>query len=386
VTAPIYLDHHATTPCDPRVVEAMLPFFTEHFGNAASGSHGHGRRAAAAVELARKQVAELIGARSREIVFTSGATESNNLALKGVVEATRSGPHHLITSITEHRAVLDTARWLEAQGHDVTWLQPSSDGRLSPAKVEAAIKPQTVLVSVMHANNEIGAVNELAAIGRVCMDAGVLFHTDAAQSASVLPIDVEEMGLDLLSLSGHKMYGPKGIGALYVRSRHPKVSLAPQMHGGGHERGVRSGTLPVPLVVGFGEACCIAEVERDDVASHALNLRQRMLDRLSDELEGMTVHGSIDHRLPGNLNVSFDGVPSDALMADLPGVSVSSGSACSSGTIEPSYVLRAIGVDEDSAFESIRFGIGRFNTVEEIDTAARQVIASVRRLRSLRKM
>ncbi len=377
----VYLDHHATTPCDPRVVEVMLPFFSEDFGNAASSSHGFGRRAASAVERAREQVAALIGAKAREIVFTSGATECDNLALKGVFEAAGTGPHHLVTSLTEHRAVIDTARWLEARGHEVTWLSPQRDGRVAPDDVQDAIRPRTLLVSVMHANNEIGVVSDISAIGRICKEQGVLFHTDAAQSAGLLPIDVEQMGIDLLSVSAHKMYGPKGVGALYVRSRYPKVTLAPQMHGGGHERGTRSGTLPVPLLVGFGEACQLALQERGDSASRIYSLRERLRSKLLGELDGVTVHGSLEHRLPGNLNMSFRGVPADALMASMPDVSVSSGSACSSGTIEPSYVLRALGVEDDHAFESIRFGIGRFNTEEEIDLVAAKVTEIVERLR-----
>jgi cysteine desulfurase len=381
--APIYLDNNATTRVDPRVVEAMLPFFTEHYGNAASRHHAFGRAAEEAVENARGQVARLIGADPREIVFTSGATESANLALKGVAAAYRSRGDHLVTAVTEHHAVLDSARRLERDGFHVTYLPVDCFGRVEPDQVEAAITDRTVLVSLMAANNEVGTLHPVAEIGRVCKRRGVLFHTDAVQAAGTLPLDVEAMGIDLLSLTAHKMYGPKGVGALYVRRRDPRVRLVPLLDGGGHERGLRSGTLPVPLIVGFGRACELCAEEMGLEPTHLLELRERLRQGLMGGLEGVTLNGHPTERLPGNLNLSFAWLNGDALLLGLRGVAVSSGSACTSASPEPSYVLRALGVEDELAHASLRFGLGRFNTAEEVDRVIDEVTAVVKRLRQL---
>lgn len=381
--AVIYLDNNATTRVDPRVVEAMLPYFGEHYGNAASRHHAMGRRAEAAVEEAREQVARLIGATAREVVFTSGATESNNLAIKGVAATHRRSGGHLVTAVTEHHAVLDCMRRLERDGFRVTYLPVDGHGRVTAEQVEAALEPNTLLVSLMHANNEIGTLHPVAAIGAVCKRRGVLFHTDAVQSAGKLPLDVEAMGIDLLSLSAHKMYGPKGVGALYVRRRSPTVRLEPLFDGGGHERGVRSGTLNVPGIVGLGRACDLCADEMPAEAVRLSDLRDRLCQGLMDGLDGVTRNGHPTERLPGNLNVSFAWVRGEALLMSLRDVAVSSGAACTSANPEPSYVLRAVGVDEELAHASLRFGVGRFNTITEVDHVIGEVRRNVTRLREL---
>jgi len=377
VKLPIYLDYHATTPVDPRVFEAMKPYFCEIFGNAASRNHSFGWRAEDAVEKARKQVAELIGAAPKEIVFTSGATESNNLALKGV----RRG--HVITAATEHKAILDTCKRLEREGARVTYLPVAPDGLIDLEKLRDAITDETVLVSVMYTNNEIGVVQSLCEIGKIAKQRGVLVHTDAAQAVGKIPIDVMPDNIDLLSISGHKIYGPKGIGALYVRRRDPRVQLEAQIDGGGHERGMRSGTLNVPGIVGLGEACAIAQAEMASEAKRLGALRDRLRDLLAANLDEVYVNGSMEHRLSNNLNMSFAYVDSESLMMGIHDIAVSSGSACSSATIEPSHVLRALGVSEDRAHSAIRFGLGRFTTEEEIEYASARVIEVVKKLREL---
>jgi cysteine desulfurase len=380
---PVYLDHHATTPVDPRVLAAMLPFFGTKFGNAASRGHSFGWEAEAAVELARKRVAELAGAAPREMVFTSGATESDNLALKGTLEAYRSKGNHIVTMASEHKAVIDTARRLERQGCRLTVLSPRSDGLLSLELLRNAILPETVLVSVMHANNEIGVIQPVSGIGAICRERGVLFHCDAAQSFGKVPIRVEDDHLDLMSVSAHKMYGPKGIGALYVRRRNPRVQVTAQMDGGGHEFGMRSGTLNVPAIVGFGEACAICAREMAEEAERLAGLRDRLKAQLEAGLDRVYVNGSMEHRLPGNLNMSFAGVTGESLLMSLPDVALSTGSACTSATVEPSYVLKALGVGDDLAHSSLRFGLGRFNTAEEAEYVARRVVEAVLKLRAL---
>jgi len=381
-STPIYLDHHATTPCDPQVIEAMLPTFGEIFGNAASRQHAYGWQAEALVERAREQVAELIGAHPVEIIFTSGATESNNLAIKGLARRREGRDRHVITSAIEHKAVLDVCGRLEGDGFEVTRLPVDAEGLIRPEAVEAAIRPQTFLVSLMHANNEIGVVNPIEAVGRICKRRKILFHCDAAQSLAYLPCPVETYGIDLLSISGHKMYGPKGVGALYVRRRNPRVSLEPLIYGGGHERGLRSGTLNVPGIVGLGAACELIGRRRPADAERLANLRDRLLARLREGLPELIVHGCLEHRLPNNLNVSFPGVDGDALLTSLREIAVSSGAACASATREPSHVLRALGVADDLIQASLRFGLGRSNTEAEIDRAAEVTIAAVRNLRA----
>ena len=380
---PVYLDHHATTPVDARVLEAMLPFFGPKFGNAASRSHSFGWEAETAVELARKRVAQLAGAAPREMVFTSGATESDNLALKGTIEAYRSKGNHLVTMATEHKAVLDAARRLERQGCRLTVLPPRRDGLLSLDRLREAIFPETVLVSVMLANNEIGVIQPVREIGAICRERGVLFHCDAAQAFGKVSIRVEDDHIDLMSVSAHKMYGPKGIGGLYVRRRNPRVQLAAQMDGGGHEFGMRAGTLNVPAIVGFGEACAICAREMAEEAVRLAALRDRLQTAIEAGLDRVYVNGSMEHRLPGNLNMSFAGVTGDSLLMSLPDVALSTGSACTSATVESSYVLKALGVGDDLSHSSLRFGLGRFNTAEEVDYVARRVVEAVRRLRAL---
>jgi cysteine desulfurase len=382
-SAPIYLDNNATTRTDPRVVEAMLPFFSERYGNAASRTHAFGWDAEEAVKAARAQVATLIGAQAADIVFTSGATESNNLALKGVAAMYRSKGNHLVTVATEHKAILDPCKRLEHDGFQVTVLPVDSDGRVAPAQVADALTERTILVSVMAANNEIGTLQPIREIGGICHERGVFFHTDAAQAAGKVPLDVEEMHIDLLSLSAHKLYGPKGVGALYVRRRQPRVRPEPLLDGGGHEGGLRSGTLPVPLVVGFGKACELGQTERAAEADRLLLLRERLRRGIMDRLDEVYVNGHPTDRLPGNLNLSFAYLQSDALMMSLRDVALSSGSACTSASVEPSYVLRALGVSDELAQGSVRFGIGRFNTAEEIDRVADSVVRAVVRLRQL---
>jgi len=379
---PIYLDYHATTPVDPRVLETMLPYFSQEFGNAASKSHAFGWRAEEAVEAARAEVAALIGASAKEIVWTSGATESNNLAIKGAAQFYGEKGRHLVTVKTEHKAVLDSMHALERQGFEVTFLDVDREGRLDPERLKASLRKDTILVSVMHANNETGVVQPLEDLGRITRAAGVVLHCDAAQSAGKIPFDVERANVDLASLSAHKMCGPKGVGALYVR-RKPRVRLVAQMDGGGHERGFRSGTLNVPGIVGFGKAAALALAERDTEAARVLALREKLRAGLLAGLDLVTVNGSLEHRVPGNLNVSFAYVEGEAMMMAIKDVAVSSGSACTSASLEPSYVLRAMGVSEDLAHSSIRFGVGRFTTGEEIDYVTRLVVEKVKRLRDM---
>lgn len=382
---PIYMDNHATTPCDPRVVEAMLPFFTTEFGNAASRSHKFGWVAEEAVESAREEVAKLIGAQSeKEVVFTSGATESDNLAIKGVAHFYRDKGDHIITCKTEHKAVLDTCKRLEREGFRVTYLDVDAKGQVSPDDVARAITDKTILVSIMLCNNEIGTVMPIAEIGKITRSKGVLFHCDAVQGVGRMEFDVEKSNVDLASISAHKMYGPKGVGALYVRRSRPRVRIVAEMDGGGHERGMRSGTLNVPGIVGLGTAAKIARTEWQKDRDHAFGLRQRLRQKLWGAIEQIHLNGADDPwRHPGNLNVSFSFVEGEAMLMAIKDVAVSSGSACTSASLEPSYVLRALGVDEELAHSSIRFGLGRFNTEEEVDYVADLVIAQVNRLREM---
>jgi cysteine desulfurase len=382
-TFPIYLDYHATTPVDPRVLEAMLPYFTERFGNAASRSHKFGWDADAAVARARHQAAALIGAGDNEIVFTSGATESNNLAIKGVIQAHGNRPCHVITTAIEHKSVLDTCRGLNSQSHRITFLGVDHDGRVDPSDVARAVEPDTILVSVMAASNEVGSIQPLAEIGAITRDRGVLFHTNAAQAAGKIPLDVKTLGVDLLSFTAHKMYGPKGVGALYVRRRNPRVLLAPQIDGGGHERGMRSGTLNVPGIVGFGKAAELCKLEMVEDTARLLALRERLNKKLHDGLDEIYINGSMEHRLPHNLNISFAYVEGESLLMGINDVAVSSGSACTSASLEPSYVLKALGAGDDLAHSSIRFGLGRWSTVEEVDYVADKLVTVVTRLREM---
>lgn len=381
---PIYLDYQATTPTDPRVVQAMLPYFTEKFGNPHSSSHSHGREAAEAVEAARAEVAKLIGADAREIVFTSGATEANNLALKGVFRFVGNRRRHLVTCATEHKCVLESARALAGEGVDVTILKVARDGLIDLEDLAAALTEQTALVSIMAANNETGVIQPIGEIGALCRSRGVLFHTDAAQAVGKIPLDVEAMNIDLLSVSGHKVYGPKGIGALHVR-RRPRVRLAPLIDGGGQERGLRSGTLPTPLCVGLGRACAIAGGEMTAEAERLAKLRQQLLTKLTPELGPVELNGSAEHRLAGNLNIALPVADGEALLRELPELSISLGSACTSAAVEPSYVLRAMGVPDAVANASIRIGLGRFTTEAEIDFAGESLLGAIRRLRADRE-
>jgi len=383
VTLPIYMDHHSTTPVAPEVFEAMRPYFSEHFGNAASRNHQFGWAAEEAVEQARVQVAHLLGCKPAEIVWTSGATESDNLAIKGVAAAYREKGRHLITSQIEHHAVLDSCRRLEREGYRVSYLPVDRSGRVDPAGVERAITKETILISIMAANNEIGTLQPLAEIGRIAKRHGVLFHTDAVQYVGKLPLSVDDWQVDLLSASAHKCYGPKGVGALYVRMSKPRVRLVPQMDGGGHEKGRRSGTLNVPGCVGFGAACALAERELSTERARLTALRERLRGALWTQLEAIQLNGHPTERLPGNLNVSFEFVEGESLLMALKGIAVSSGSACTSATLEPSYVLQAIGLRDELAHSSIRFGLGRGNTADEVDFVAAEVIENVRRLRAL---
>lgn len=380
---PIYLDCHSTTPVDDRVVQAMLPYFTEHFGNAASNNHQYGWESEAAVKQARETIAKAIKASPEEIIFTSGATESNNLAIKGVAEAYFQKGRHIITVQTEHNAVIDPCKYLETMGFKVTYLPVKTDGLIDLEELEAAFQADTILVSVMAANNEIGVLQPLAKIGAMCADRDVLFHTDAAQAIGKIPLDVQLMNIHLMSLTAHKVYGPKGIGALYVRRRNPKVKLAPQLHGGGHERGLRSGTLNTPQIVGFAKAVELGIAEMKSETKRLIKLRDRLWDKLST-LDGVYLNGHPTERLPGNLNISVEGVDGAALLLGLqPVVAVSSGSACTSAKIAPSHVLKALGHSETLAYASIRFGIGRFNTPEEIDRVAEAAIATITSLRKV---
>ena len=381
---PIYMDNHATTRVDPRVLEAMLPYFTERFGNAASRSHAFGWESEAAVDTGREQIARLIHASSpREIVFTSGATESDNLAIKGAAEAYRDKGNHIVTCVTEHKAVLDSCKSLEKRGYQVTYVPVDRHGLIDIERVRDALTDKTVLISLMAANNEIGTVHPVKEIGRIAHERGILFHTDATQAVGKIPVNVEHMGIDLLSLTAHKMYGPKGIGALYVRSSKPRVKLSAIIDGGGHERGMRSGTLNVPGIVGLGQACEIAQREMAAEAQRVTSLRERLCARISERLDEVYINGHPTLRLPGNMNMSFAYVEGESLLMALKEIAVSTGSACTSASLEPSYVLRAIGVEEELAHTSIRFGLGRFNTEEEVDYTAQRVVEEVRRLREL---
>ena len=380
---PIYMDYHATTPCDPRVFEAMAPYFTEIFGNAASRNHQFGWLAEEAVENARKQVGDLIGATAKEIVFTSGATESDNLAIKGVADMYYEKGDHIITVVTEHKAVLDTCKKLEKRGFKVTYLPVGSDGLVSPDDVKNAMTDKTILVSVMHANNEIGVLQPIAEIGRVCKERGVLFHTDATQAVGKLPFDVNALNVDLVSISAHKMYGPKGMGALYVRRKNPRVMLVPMVDGGGHERGMRSGTLNVTGIVGLGKAAEIAKIDMESDSSRVFALREKLRKGIMDEIPDVYINGHAEQRLAGNLNISFAYVEGESLLMGISDIAVSSGSACTSASLEPSYVLKALGVGEELAHSSIRFGLGRFNTEEEVDYTIGRVNEAVNRLREL---
>jgi cysteine desulfurase len=382
VKLPVYLDNHATTPLDPRVLEAMLPFFTSRFGNAASNSHSFGWEAAAAVEKARRQIAASIGASAQEIVFTSGATESDNLAIKGVAKACQASGNHIITAVTEHKAVLDTCKHLEKSGCRVTWLPVRSDGLIDLDQLKDAFTGQTILVSIMAANNETGVLQPIEEIGRLCREHSVLFHSDAVQALGKLPLDANHARLDLASLTAHKLYGPKGCGALYVR-RDASAKLVPMIDGGGHEGGLRSGTLNVPGIVGFGQACEIAQNDMAEESCRVAGLRNRLRDRLLAELDQVTINGSMEHRLPGNLNMSFLEVDGETLLTGLNDVALSSGSACSSGKTHASYVLKALGLSDEAAGSAIRFGIGRFNTEAEIDFVAGRVIELVKNLREV---
>jgi cysteine desulfurase len=378
------MDYHSTTPVDPRVLEEMLPYFTTKFGNAASRSHSFGWDAEAAVDTGRRRIARLIGAQDgKEIVLTSGATESNNLALKGVAHYRKEQGNHLVTTVIEHKAVLDTCKRLEKSGFEVTYLPVGTDGLVDPDDVKRALRPSTILVSVMLANNEIGTVQPIAEIGKITRERGVLLHTDAVQGAGKVDFDVEKMNVDLASLSAHKMYGPKGVGALYVRRGRPRVRLVAEMDGGGHERGMRSGTLAVPLIAGFGKACEILVQEGKAEAARLLSLRERLHTRITGGLDEVYLNGSLEHRLPGNLNLSFNFVEGEGLMMAIKDVAVSSGSACTSSSLEPSYVLRALQVGDELAHSSIRFGLGRFNTEEEVDYVADLLVSKVTHLRNL---
>src|SRR5215467_5245788 len=381
VKLPIYLDNHATTPVDPRVLEAMLPYFTEKFGNAASRNHSFGWVAERAVETARAQVANLLGATPEEIVFTSGATESDNLAIKGVAEANREKGNHIVTAVTEHKAVLDSLQHLEKYGYQITYLPVQSDGRIDLNDLERALGDKTILVTIMAANNETGVLQPLAEIGNLCRQRGVVFHTDAAQAAGKIPLHAGNQNLDLVSISAHKMYGPKGVGGLYVRK---ELRLRPLIDGGGHEHGLRSGTLNVPGIVGLGKACAVASDEMPEESLRAAGLRNRLRGQIMSELNEVYVNGSVEHRLPGNLNLSFAGVDGEELLNGLDDIALSSGAACTSAHIEPSYVLRALGISDALAQSSLRFGIGRFNTEPEVDYVAGRVIEVVRQLRELR--
>jgi cysteine desulfurase len=380
---PIYLDYHATTPVDPEVLKTMLPYFTEVFGNAASRNHEFGWTAEAAVENARAQIAKLIGASEKEIIFTSGATESNNLSLLGVAEMYKDKGNHIITTPVEHKAILDTCQFLESKGFEVTYLPVDQYGQVSAEQIREAITPKTILVSVMFANNEIGSINPIAEIGKVCKEKGVIFHTDAVQAIGKTTVDVSAQNIDLLSLTAHKIYGPKGVGALYVRRKGPRVRLAPQIHGGGHERGMRSGTLNVPGIVGFGKAAELCMKNMATEIPRIKALRDKMWADLQEALDEIYLNGHPTERLPNNLNVSFAFVEGESMMMGMKELAVSSGSACTSASLEPSYVLKAIGVGEDLAHTSIRFGLGRFTTLEEVEYATQKVIATVRKLRDL---
>jgi cysteine desulfurase len=383
VKLPIYMDYHATTPVDPRVVEAMLPYFTERFGNAASRNHPFGWEAEEAVEKARKQVAELIGANAKEIVFTSGATESDNLAIKGVAEMYREKGNHIITCVTEHKAVIDTCKRLEKDGYRVTYLPVRKDGLVDLDELRAAITDKTILITIMAANNEIGVVQPIAEIGAIAKEKGILFHTDGVQAVGKIPFNVNDLKVDMVSMSAHKMYGPKGVGALYVRRRNPRVLLSAIIDGGGHERGMRSGTLNVPGIVGFGKAAELCRLEMAAESERLRGLRERLNQKLHEGLDEIYINGSMERRLPHNLNISFAYVEGESLLMGINDVAVSSGSACTSASLEPSYVLKALGAGDDLAHSSIRFGLGRWTTEEEVDYVAAKLTSVVTRLREM---
>jgi cysteine desulfurase len=383
VALPIYLDNNATTRCDPRVVEAMLPYFTDHFGNAASRNHQFGWKAEEAVDKARDQVAQLIGCSAKEVIWTSGSTESNNLAIKGIADMFAQKGKHIITAVHEHKAVLDPCKRLARHGYDVTWLEPGEDGIIRAEQVANAIREDTILVSVMWANNELGTVNEVPQIGKVCKDKGVIFHTDATQAVGKIPVDVESAGVDLLSASAHKMYGPKGVGCLYVRRRRPRVRLTPIIDGGGHERGMRSGTLNVTGVVGFGQAAELCRLEMDPESERLTELRDRLVNGITSRLSMAVLNGHPTQRLPHTANISFPYVEGESLMMAIKEIAVSSGSACTSASLEPSYVLKALGLGDEIAHSSIRFGLGRFTTPQEIDYTIEKVCQSVEHLLSM---
>jgi cysteine desulfurase len=380
---PIYMDYHATTPVDPRVLEAMMPYFSEKFGNAASRNHPFGWEAEEAVEAARKQVADLIGANPKEVIFTSGATESNNLAIKGVAEMYREKGNHVITCVTEHKAVIDTCKKLEKQGLRVTYLPVQKDGRIDLDELRASITDKTILITIMTANNEIGVIQPIAEIGAIAKEKGILFHTDGVQAVGKVPFDVTSLKVDLVSISGHKIYGPKGVGALYVRRRNPRVLLAEQISGGGHERGMRSGTLNVPGIVGLGKAAQLCQQDMEKDTARLRNLRDRLNEQLHKNLDEIYINGSWEHRLPHNLNISFAYVEGESLLMGINDVAVSSGSACTSASLEPSYVLKALGAGDDLAHSSIRFGLGRWTTDEEVDYVVDKLTKVVRRLREM---
>src|SRR5215468_8199343 len=383
IKLPIYMDNHATTPLDPRVLEEMLPYFMEKFGNAASRNHPFGWAAEEAVELGRERIAKLIGATTKEIIFTSGATESDNLAIKGVAEMYREKGNHIITAVTEHKAVLDTCKRLEKYGYRVTYLPVQKDGLVDLDDLKRAMDDKTILVTIMYANNEIGVLQPVAEIGKICHEKGVLFHTDAVQAIGKVPVNVIKDNIDLMSITAHKLYGPKGVGALYVRRKNPRVQITAQIDGGGHERGMRSGTLNVPNIVGLGKACDLAMNDMPEESKRLAHLRDRLKKKLEDNLDEIHINGSMEHRLPGNLNMSFVYVEGESLLMGINDIAVSSGSACTSATLEPSYVLKALGLGDDVAHSSIRFGIGRFNTEAEIDYVADRMIDTVKKLREL---
>jgi cysteine desulfurase len=387
VHLPLYMDNHATTPLDPRVLEAMMPYLTGKFGNAASRNHQFGWEAEKAVEIAREQIAKLIGASAKEIIFTSGATESDNLALKGIAEMYRERGNHIITQVTEHKAILDTCKKLEKQGFRVTYLPVMADGLIDLDDLKRAIVTEgpekTILVSIMYANNEIGVVQPIREIGKLCHEKGVLFHTDAVQAVGKIPVDVQADNIDVLSISAHKLYGPKGVGALYVRRRNPRVQITEQINGGGHERGMRSGTLNVPGIVGLGAACEICSNEMEVEGKRELELRDYLRAKFENALDYVHVNGNMEHHLPGNLNMSFVYIEGESLLMGINDIAVSSGSACTSATLEPSYVLKALGLGDDVAHSSIRFGLGRFNTRVEVDYVADKIIDVVKKLREL---
>jgi cysteine desulfurase len=383
VKLPIYMDYHATTPVDPRVVDAMLPYFTEHFGNAASRNHPFGWQAEEAVDTARKQVAELIGANPKEVIFTSGATESDNLAIKGVAEMYREKGNHIITCVTEHKAVIDSCKRLEKDGYRVTYLPVQKDGLVNLDDLRAAIGDKTILITIMAANNEIGVVQPIAEIGAVAKEKGLLFHTDGVQAVGKIPFNVNDLKVDMVSMSAHKIYGPKGVGALYVRRRNPRVLLASMIDGGGHERGMRSGTLNVPGIVGLGKAAELCRLEMAAESQRLSALRERLNQKLHAGLDEIYINGSTERRLPHNLNISFAYVEGESLLMGINDVAVSSGSACTSASLEPSYVLKALGAGDDLAHSSIRFGLGRWTTEEEVDYVANKLISVVTRLREM---